>query len=524
MGKNCERFLQSHDIAMAERGEMNIHTSNKRPVIIGIGQSVNRSEDPADIKNPMDMIEVAVRMAQDDSCAKWLIEKVDTLYLVNIMSKHYDDPLSEISSRIGITPTRKAYTWIGATAPQWFVNQAAEGIFAGNIRLALICGGEAFHSGKIEAKTKGKTFQQWNLPPKKQWMAGELRDPLSSLEMKYGLALPINVYPLFENAFRHYKNLSIENHITGLGKFCAGLSAVAAENPFSWFKTRKTKDEIINVSDSNQMISFPYTKLMCSIMQVDQGAALFLTDEQTASELGVPKEKWVYLVGSGDALDIWHVSERVNYFSSPSAKAAAAMALDQAGITIDEINYLDLYSCFPCAPRIVRDMLGISESDRRSLTVTGGMPYFGGPGNNYSLHAICKMVELLRREKDKLGLVQALSWFISKNSVGIYSGKRLQNLRNAFVPDTYQKELSKVKSPQLVAHASGNAEIETYTIFHDREGRPVDAVIIGRLPNGFRFLAKAEPETSTIDDMTAQEFIGRRGRVRSKDGLNFFQL
>jgi len=503
---------------------MAISSFNKRPVIIGVGQSVNRSDDPADIKTPIDMIEAAVRMAQDDSCIKGLIEKVDTLFLVNIMSRHYADPLSEISSKLGVMPNRKAYTWIGATAPQWFVNQAAKNIFAGNTRLALICGGEAFHSAKIEAKIKRQTFQQWNLPPKKQWMAGELRDPLSSLEMKYGLALPINVYPLFENAFRHYKNLSIENHITELGEFCAGLSAVAAENPFSWFKTRKTKDEIVNVSDSNQMISFPYTKFMCSIMQVDQGAALFLTDEQTASELGVPKEKWVYLVASGDALDIWHVSGRVNYFSSPSAKVAAAMALDQAGITIDELNYLNLYSCFPCASRIVRDMLGISESDRRSLTITGGMPYFGGPGNNYSLHAICKMVELLRREKDKLGLVQALSWFISKNSVGIYSGKWLRNLRNTFVPDTYQKELSKVKGPQLVAHASGNAEIETYTIFHDRKGRPVEAVIIGRLPNGFRFLAKAEPEISTIDDMTTQEFISRRGRVRSKDGLNFFQI
>lgn len=503
---------------------MPIFSSNKRPVIIGTGQSVNRSYDPADIKKPMDMIEAAVRMAQDDSCIKGLTAKVDTLYLVNIMSRHYADPLSELSSRIGVTPNRKAYTWIGATAPQWFVNQAAQNILAGDTRLALICGGEAFHSAKIEAKIKRKTFEQWDLPPKKQWMAGDLRDPLSSLEMKYGLAVPINVYPLFENAFRHHKNLSIENHINELGDFCARLSAIAAENPFSWFRNRKTKDEIINVSGSNPMISFPYTKFMCSIMQVDQGAALFLTDEQTASELGVPKEKWVYLVGSGDAPEIWHVSGRVNYFSSPSAKVAAAMALDQAGITIDEIDYLDLYSCFPCAPRIVREMLSMADSDRRPLTITGGMPYFGGPGNNYSLHAICKMVELLRHEKDKLGLVQALSWFISKHSVGIYSGKRLQNRHNNFVPDTYQKELNKVKGPQLVAHASGNAEIETYTIFHDREGCPVDAIIIGRLQNGHRFLAKAEPDEASLEALTKQEFIGKKGKVRSKDGLNFFQI
>jgi len=502
---------------------MLVSPSHQRPVIIGIGQSVNRSYDPVDIKNPLDMIEAAVRAAQDDAGTKKLIEKVDALYVVNIMSRHYTDPLSEVAARLGAAPRQKAYTWIGATAPQWFVNQAAKNIAEGHTGIALICGGEAFHSAKIEAKLKRTVFQQWDLPPKKPWMAGELRDPFSALEVKYGLMLPLNVYPLFENAFRHHKNLSIENHAAELGEFCAGLSAIAAGNPFSWFRDKKTKEEIINVSSSNPMVSFPYTKFMCSIMQVDQGAALFLTSEQTASELGVPADKWVYLVGSGDAMDIWHVSERVNCFSSPSVKVAAAMALDQADITIDKIDYLDLYSCFPCAPRIARDMLGIHDN-RRPLSVTGGMPYFGGPGNNYALHAICKMVELLRREKDKLGLVQALSWFISKHSVGIYSGRWRQTPHNIPAPDVYRKDLDEIKGPQLLPDASGDAEIETYSIFHDREGRPVDATIIGRLPDGRRFLAKAEPDKDAINEMTKREFIGKKGKARSKDGLNFFRI
>ena len=496
----------------------------KRPVIIGIGQVVNRSNNETDIKTPLDLIETAIWEAEKDSCTKELIQQTDTLCLVNILSRQYANPLSELESRLRIKPKHGAYTWIGATAPQWFVNQSAEKVLSGETRLALICGGEAFHSGKIEARTKGTVFEQWNPSTKKPWMAGDLRDPLTLLELKYGLALPIHIYPLFENALRHHKNLSIEEHREELGNFCSGFSAIAEDNPFSWFRNRKTKDEILKVTESNRMISFPYTRSMCSIMQVDQSAALFLTDEQTALELGVPKEKWIYLLGSGDASDIWHVSERMNFFSSPSAGVAADQAMDQAGVSLQEIDHLDLYSCFPAATRIVRDMIGMPETDPRPLTVTGGMPYFGGPGNNYSLHAICKMTELLRQNKERIGLVHSLSWFITKHSVGIYSGEWKKTHMNRITPDRHKKKLNKVKSPSLIEDANGNAILETYSIVHDHEGAPLSAVIIGRMDNENRFLAKVEPDKNLLNEMMKHEFIGKRGRVRSKNGVNIFQI
>jgi len=500
------------------------HNTKKRPVIIGIGQAVNRSKNEADIQTPLDLIETAIQEAEKDSGARELLQQTDSLCLVNILSRQYDNPLSELESRLRFKPKNKAYTWIGATAPQWFVNQSAKKILSGETRLALICGGEAFHSGKIEARIKGTVFEQWNPSPKKSWMVGELRDPLTLLELKYGLAFPIHIYPLFENALRHHKNLSIQEHREELGNFCAGFSKIAEDNPFSWFQKRKTKDEILNITDSNRMISFPYTKSMCSIMQVDQSAALFLTDEQTASELGVPREKWNYPLGSGDASDIWHVSERMNFFSSPSANVAADQAMEQAGVSLEEIDLLDLYSCFPAATRITRDMIGIPETDPCSLTVTGGMQNFGGPGNNYSLHAICKMVELLRQNRERLGLVHSLSWFITKHSVGIYSGEWNRNHMKPIEQDKYSEKLNNIKGPPLIEDADGNAEIETYCTFHDREGAPVNAVIIGRLDDESRFLAQATPDKDLLNGMMAHEFIGTRGKVKSKDGMNIFQV
>ena len=503
---------------------MTSYPHEKRPVIIGVGQSVHRSADPDDIRTPLALIEAAVRAAEADAHVKSLAQKADTLCLVNMFSMPEGNPLAALTSHLDINPSHQMYTWIGATAPQWFVNHAAEKIIAGDARIVLICGGEALHSKKIDARSKGIRYEQWNYPVKEPWMVGDLRDPFTPMELKYNLILPIHIYPLFEHALRHHEALSIENHRKDLGDFCSGFSSIASQNEHAWFNTKRSGDEIALPGDTNPMISFPYTKLMCSIMQVDQAAALFLTDETTARELGVPREKWIYLTGSGDASNIWHVSERINYFSSPAAVVAVGKALEQAGVTLEDIGMFDFYSCFPSAARIVRSTLGISKNDPRPLTVTGGMACFGGPGNNYALHAICTMAERLRSAPDKIGLVQALSWFINKHSVGVYSARGSDTPARRIPPEMYQKELDILQGPRLAEEAVGDAVAETYTLFHDRSGRPVDAVIIGRLDDGRRFLSKLENDNDVLDAMTKSEFIGRRGKVEHRDGYNVFRF
>jgi acetyl-CoA C-acetyltransferase len=508
---------------MTSADKLNSDDHKRRPVIIGVGQSVHHPGDLKEIKSPLDIIQTAIEEAEEDSGVKSLKEKIDTLCLVNILSRPSDGLPSELSNAIGAKPADEAYTWVGASAPQWFVNRTAEKIVAGRTRLALICGGEAFFSKRLEAKEKGAAGWDWNFPKKEPWMIGDMRDPLTALEMKYCLLVPLNIYPLFENALRYHKGVSIEQQRRELGEFCASMSTIAAKNPYAWFKKGRTSSEIISLSAGNRMVSFPYTKFMCSIMEVDQAAALFLTDVQTAKDLGVPQDKWIYLLGSGDAYDHWHVSERVNFYSSPSVKAAAGGALDLAGVTLEEIDYFDFYSCFPCAPRITRNMLKISDDDARPLTITGGMPYFGGPGNNYSLHAICNMVALLRQDPEKIGMIQALSWFISKHSVGIYSGATRRKFLSPPSSEKYRKTLKQLKRPCVVEEATGRAVVETYSIFHDSAGEPINAVIIGRLDDGTRFLAKCVNNPSVLHAMMKQEFIGTRGRVRTIDDFNIFE-
>ena len=494
-------------------------SQDMRPVIIGVGQCVHKPEDPGEAKKSLDLVEIAVETAEEDSGVSGLSEKIDSLCLVNMLSGSYLDPCGELAQRLGAKPRSSAYTWIGATAPQWFVNRSAENIVSGQARIVLICGGEAFYSKKLREGS-----WDWDFPQKESWMVGDLRDPVSNLEQKYGLVLPLHFYPLMENALRFHEGLTLEEQRRELGDFLSRCSAIAAQNPYAWFKTPRTAEEIISPTGSNRMVAFPYTKLMCSIMEVDQAAAVFMTDERTARELGVPEGKWVYLLGAGDASDIWHVTERLNFYSSPSVKVAADKALEQAKIPLSGVGYLDFYSCFPCAPRITRNMLGIPKDDLRPLTVTGGMPYFGGPGNSYSLHAIARLVELLRQDPTKAGMIQALSWFISKHSVGVYSATPGQGPYRPVPSGDYQAELDSLRGPDIVDEASGRAEVETFMLLHDREGKPVSGVVVGRLDSRARFLARPVNDMAVLEAMTKEEVIGKRGKVRPRDGFNIFEF
>ena len=248
-------------------------SQNIRPVIIGVGQCVHKPEGLGQVKQPLDLVEIAVKRAEEDSGVLGLTPKIDSLCLANMLSGSYKDPCGELTQRLGAKPKSTAYTWVGATAPQWFVNRTAENIASGQARLVLICGGEAFYSKKLENKAKGGGSWDWSFPEKESWMVGDFRDPVNYLEQKYGLVLPLHLYPLMENALRFHEGLTLEEQRQELGEFLSGCSAIAAQNPYAWFRTPKTAAEITDATGPNRMVSFPYTKSMCSIMEVDQAGA-----------------------------------------------------------------------------------------------------------------------------------------------------------------------------------------------------------------------------------------------------------
>ena len=495
---------------------------DRTPILIGAGQFTQRDVDPARAKEPLEMmVESARRAAEDAGAGADLLRQLDCVAVVNMIAWHYANPPRLLAQRLEAQPTQEIYTTVGGNTPQWLVNETAAQIAAGRVRLALLAGAEAVHT-LLRARRAGVQLQWRNDGGGAPTTVGEARLGTSDHEMNHGLQMPTQIYPLFENALRAHYGLDLTAHREHLGQLCSRFAAVAAQNPYAWFRQARTPAEIATVTAENRLIGFPYPKYMNAIIDVDQSAAVLMTSVAAARELGIDRSRWVYLTGCGDAHDLWFVTERVNYFSSPAIRVAGRHALAMAGLDISQIDYFDLYSCFPCAVQIGRDMLGIGADDPRSLTVTGGLPYHGGPGNNYTMHGIATMLGKLRAAPGTKGLVSGLGWYITKHAIGIYSSEPNPRGWTRQDPASYQMEIDREPHAALETAPNGNASVETYTVIHDRDGQPVKGIIIGRLSDGRRFVANTPEDRAVLEALMAREAIGTAGTVSSRDGLNCF--
>ena len=339
-----------------------------------------------------------------------------------------------------------------------------------------------------------------------------MRPGTTEYEARYGLRFPVNVYPLFENALRGQAGRTPDAHLKWLGEFFSPFTKVASENPYSWFPTYRSPEEISTPSEKNRFVGFPYTKYLNAVIEVDQAAAVVMTSVGKARELGIPESKWVYLHGCGDANDIWNVSERVNYHSSPAIREIGKRAFAMAGKGVADMSFIDLYSCFPSAVEIGCPELGIATDDPRGLTVTGGLPYFGGAGNDYVMHSIVTMMQKLRAKPGKFGLCTGNGWYVTKHSAGIYSTTPKEGAWQRDDPKSYQKDIDAMAHPEVIEQPSGRATVETYTVVTDRKGKRF-GLIVGRDAQNRRFLANTPDDDMTLDRMMHEEMLGRAGEV-----------
>jgi acetyl-CoA C-acetyltransferase len=482
-------------------------------VIIGVGQLTNRIKSLDEAIEPVEMMARVAHLAAEDAGSRDLIWKIDSLQVVNILSWQYPDAPGLLAEKLGIAPPHQVYTAVGGNTPQVLVNQASEAIVNGEIRVALLAGAEAMATRSMARKQAAHL--PWDIRGTPENVVGDTRVGFNDAEARHGAVAPIRVYPLFENAIRAHLGQSIEKHQHYVAELCSRFTQVAAKNPYAWFPTACTPEEIETISSENRWVCFPYPKRMNAIMEVNQSAAVLLTGSETAKELGIPEEKCVYVHGGGEANDKWFVSDRVNYHRSPAIKAATSRALSQAKATVDDIDFFDLYSCFPSAVQMGLDALGLATDEPRDLTVTGGLPYFGGAGNNYVMHSIATTVERLRKDREQRALVTALGWFATKHAAGVYSGKPPKGDWTRTDPQIDQEAVEAMESPPFAAEANGSATIETYTVAFGRDGEPSMGIVIGRLADGTRFFANTPADKKLLWSMTKEEFVGRPGRVEA---------
>jgi acetyl-CoA C-acetyltransferase len=491
------------------------------PIIVGVGQCTHHTADVADGREPLALMAEAARLALADAGPSRLVARIDSVRVVNLLSAVYADPAAALAERLELPPGERLYTALGGNAPQWLANRTADDLAAGRIRAAILGGAEAMHTLRLAAK--GGVALEWTRGSVRASMIGDTRQGSHPDEWKHGAQMPTQIYPLFEVALRAHEGREPAAHRAHIAALSASFARVAAGHPQAWFRDAKSADAIAQVNAQNRMVAFPYTKFMNAIMEVDQGAAIVMTTTDEARALGIPEERWVYLHGGGDAYDLWHIRDRVEYHASAGMAAAFEEALDQAGIGPDALGPVDLYSCFPVAPQFAARLLGFPTDGSRPLTVTGGLPYFGGAGNNYVMHAIATMVEKLRAAPGQLGLVSGLGWYMTKHAVDIYGTTPPAKPWERQARETVQARVDATPHPAAVEHGEGRARIETYTVLHDRDGAPHEAIVITRLADGRRVFANVDADRDLFAALERTEMVGAPGHVRAGlDGRNRF--
>ena len=455
------------------------------PVLIGYGQVNHREEIDPEKRSvePIDLMAEAARRAADGR----VVAAVDSIRVVNALSARYRDPGLLLGRRIGATDFTTLYSPIGGNVPQSLINRACLDIQRGRAGVVLLAGAETWRTRRGLRAKGGKlvwTTQDESVPAAE--VSGEDVPMAGEAEIRIGLDRPAYVYPLFEQALRIATGESIDDHRKRVGELWARFNAVAVNNPHAWIRKPVTAEEICRPGPQNRMISWPYTKLMNSNNMVDQGAALVLTSVERARELNVPAERWVFPQAGTDAHDTFALAERDELHRSAAIRIAGARALELAGLGIDEVDYVDLYSCFPSAVQVAAAELGLPVDDAaRPLTVTGGLTFAGGPWSNYVMHSVATMAELLVANPGRRGLVTANGGYLTKHSFGVYGTEPPAQFRW----EDAQAAVDREPVRKGLVEFEGTGTVEAWTTPFDREGQPEKVFLSVRTPDGARALA-----------------------------------
>ncbi len=481
------------------------------PIIVGASQFTQAKDEPKPL-DPLGLMLKTSRSALADTGVNGLEDYIDMMYISYIMTLSYRDITGALSERLGIKPSKTLYPPIGGNTPQMFVNLAAHAIASGESQAILMTGGEAEYA--LRRFKKGAVKLDWPEKRDPDKIDGDTRYNTSDFENFYHLILPIGLYSMFEMALNEVTGRSREEHMKYIGGILEHYSSVAANAPYAWTDKSYTAEKIITPTPRNRYIYYPYTLHMMANRQVDQSAAIVMTNVKIAEKLGIDRSQWIYPMGGSDIQNIYYTSQRPLLHTSPATAHGSRLALEQAGLSLDDIDLFDLYSCFPSMIQILMREIGIGLDDPRGLTVTGGLPYFGAPMNNYSMHAIATVIERIRENPSQKAMVVAIGGMNTKPSFGIYGTESPAHPWGKRDDTELQESIFAETLPEPAEQANGQLAIETFTIQYNRNGRPETGIVMGRLEDGSRTLADIKADADALIEMQEKGLIGKTGMVR----------
>lgn len=477
------------------------------PILVGVGQVLNRIQDLREAQEPLAMMWDATLLAQADAECGEILNQLQAVCVVRGMWG-YQNPAKLIGERLGATNFETIGTLIGGNQNQAVINSIASRIRDGELDLVLITGAENGNSS-TKARKQGVKLPETEAPGNFDRIIGAEQQPEHhEYEVAKGIQRAIQVYPMYDNRIRYSRGESLEQHKSRVSELWSRFNDIGLRNPNAWVQNKLTAEEIRTPSPSNRPISFPYTKFMNANMSVNMGAALIMTSVARAKELGIPESKWVYPLAGVKGYDHFSASVREEFDTSPGIRKVSECLLNHSVVTAAELDYVDLYSCFPSAVQVAAKEYGLSE--QRDLTVTGGLTFGGGPLNNYVMHSIARTVELLREKPQGKALVTANGGNIYKHVHGTYGSEPLER---PFVTDDVQEEISALPSRACLASYDGPATIESYTVMYDGFS-PAIGHVACRTPGDERTWVNTQ-DTELVQAMTEEEFCNRSVHINN---------
>lgn len=459
------------------------------PVLVGVGTASQRCDDPREAAEPLELMRRALVGAAAE--VPGIRHRIDRIAVPH-GRWDYGDPGRLLAPR-----ATTVLAEVGVLQ-HTLIAEACELIARGEIAVAAVVGGEAGHrlAQASHAGVEVTDTPDDGHPDVHLAAADELIHPV---EKRAGLNRAANAYAVLESAFAHRHGLTPDAMRDRIAALYARFSAVAAANPEAWRPKRVDAASIREPSERNPMLAFPYTRAHVSSWSVDQAGALLLCSAEVADELGVPPEQRVYPLADAESNAMVAVSARDELGDSPGARVVSRAVLEHAGIEPDDVDLVDLYSCFPVAVEMFADALGLPID--RELTVTGGMNQGGGPFNNYVLQATAALARELRT-RGGTGLVSGVSGLMTKQAATVWSTAEPARpyARRDVSPDLAARE--------VVDDHTGPATVVGHTVLHIPK-RPTRAVAVLELPDGRRTVARNESEAVTAS-MAAEDWCGRR--------------
>jgi acetyl-CoA C-acetyltransferase len=440
-----------------------------------------------------------------------VLAAIDSLNIVYCQTCQYDDAPARLAERLGIAPKQTFYSGIGGTTTQQLVASAADAILSGERDVVLIASAEALASQRT-AKQRGERLQYSFRPQERRPFPWEA--PMLPAEVAHEVFQAWLTFAVFDNARRAHLGIGLDDYRRGIGEMMAPLTEIAAGNPDAWFPVARTADELVTVSSTNRMVGYPYTKYTVAIMDVDMAAAVIVTSHERADALGVPSDQRVYVRGWCYATDPVYVAEHAEMWQSPAMGASAAEALRCAATGIDDVAHFDLYSCFASSLHFARDALGLSPGDSRALSVTGGLPYHGGPGSGYMTHSIAQMARELRADPGSTGMVSGVGMTMTKHAFGVYSTRPGAVTRPEAAQ--VQRALDDRGHVAIAETWEGEADVAAYSVVHGRDGAPQWALLVCDVAQGSRAYARSE-DSEVLARAESEELVGARVALQPTD-------